>query len=146
MRFIIITYLLITTLGLNAQSDSKVKWDFSSRKAGKGIELVMIATLEPGWHIYSQFLKGDGPIPTTFEYTLPAGVKLADKTKEPDPIKYFDENFGMEVLYFTNKVEFVQTLNGKSLKGKEIEGKVNYMICDDHMCYPPVDVPFKIKL
>jgi DsbC/DsbD-like thiol-disulfide interchange protein len=146
MRFIIFTVLLISTFGLSAQADSKVKWDFSSRKSGNDFQLVMTATLESGWHIYSQFLKGDGPIPTTFEFTVPAGVKLKDKVKEPEPIKYFDENFGMEVLYFNNKVEFVQSVNGKKIDGKEIEGKVNFMVCDDHMCYPPVDVPFKIKL
>lgn len=135
---------LLNTAG--AQSDKFVKWEFSSRKNGKTTELVAKAKLETGWHVYSQFMQGDGPIPTTFEYTLPVGVKLSGKTNEPEPIKHFDENFGMDVLFFNGQVEFVQPLSGKIKKGMVVKGKVNYMICNDEMCYPPVDVPFEIKL
>lgn len=128
-----------------AQSDKLVKWDFLSRKNAKTTEIVLTASLEAGWHIYSQYLKGDGPIPTTFEFILPKGAKMVGKTIEPEPIKHFDENFGMDILYFNNKVEFVQHISGKLNKDELVKGKVSYMICNDQMCYPPVDVPFEIK-
>jgi thiol:disulfide interchange protein DsbD len=102
--------------------------------------------MEKGWHIYSQFMKGDGPIPTSIVYTFPKGVKAVGKTKEPTPVKHHDENFGMDVYYFNDHVEFVQPITGKYKKGDVVKGTVTYMTCNDEMCYPPVDVDFEVKL
>ncbi len=146
MRYLLFTLFIGFGLNTSAQSDQLVKWDFSTRKNNKSTELVLKATMENGWHIYSQNLNGDGPIPTSFEYTLPKGAKKIGDTKEPEPIKHFDENFGMDVLYFNNQVEFVQPISGKIKKDEVVKGKVNYMICNDQMCYPPTDVNFEIKL
>lgn len=147
MKLVFSIFLIAFAYQVNAQTKYLVDWQFTSRTKGDTIEIVMTAQPEPGWHIYSQFLVGEGPVPTTFEYHLPKGMNVVGKTKEPQPIKYFDENFGMDVLYFNSKVEFIQPIIGKSKKeGAIIKGKVNYMICNDQMCYPPTDVPFEIKL
>jgi len=142
----IVTLLLVcySVMGFS-QGDKKVKWEFSLRQKGKQKEIVLKATMEKGWHIYSQFMQGDGPIPTSIEYTLPKGVKTVGKTKEPQPIKHHDENFGMDVYYFNDHVEFVQPVTGGK-KGDVVKGKVTYMTCNDEMCYPPVDINFEVKL
>ncbi|HLP10512.1 MAG TPA: protein-disulfide reductase DsbD N-terminal domain-containing protein [Flavobacteriales bacterium] len=146
MRLIFFCLLVVFAVQVRAQGYDQVKWDFSSRKNKKATELVLKASIQRGWHLYSQHLKGDGPIPTEFTYELPKGVKKQGDTKEPAPIKHFDENFGMDVLYFENEVEFTQELKGKIKNEMVVSGKVTFMICDDNMCYPPVDVPFEIKL
>lgn len=143
-KFIALSFMLVT-LSAFAQGDKKVKWEFSVRQNGKQKEIVMKATLEKGWHIYSLNMTGDGPLPTTIEFTLPKGVKTVGKTQEPQPIKHHDENFGMDVYYFNDKVEFVQPVTGGK-KGDVVKGKVSFMTCNDEMCYPPVDVNFEVKL
>ncbi|HUP13823.1 MAG TPA: hypothetical protein VM187_16495, partial [Niastella sp.] len=58
--------LLMTVIGAvaMAQSSSEVKWAFSSKKiADKTYEVRMTATVNSGWHIYSQKVGVDGPIP-----------------------------------------------------------------------------------
>jgi DsbC/DsbD-like thiol-disulfide interchange protein len=146
MRLVISLLLLVFAVQVHAQGYDQVKWNFTSRKNKKSIELVLKASIQKGWHMYSQHLKGDGPIATEFNYVLPAGIKKDGETTEPSPIKHFDENFGMDVLYFENEVEFTQSLKGKIKEGLVVTGKVTFMICNDNVCYPPVDVPFEIKL
>lgn len=125
---------------------SKVNWTFEKRTNKGAIELVLTASIEKGWHIYSQYLKGDGPIPTSFSFTMPKGLKADGTPKEPTPISHYDENFGMEVKYFNDKVVFVQSLKGKPAKGSVVKGTVTFMVCNDEMCLPPTDVKFEIKL
>lgn len=142
--FSIVFLLLAGTM--YAQGHKQVSWTFNARTSESKTELVMKATVEKGWHIYSQFMVGDGPVPTSFTYTLPQNIVLDGKTKEPAPIKHFDENFQMEVKYFNKEVEFVQPLKGAVKQGQSVTGMVSYMICNDEMCLPPVDVEFEIKL
>lgn len=146
MKSIVTLVFVVMTLAGWGQGDKKVKWEFSVRQTGKQKEIVMKAIMDKGWHIYSQNMQGDGPIPTSIEFTFPKGVKPKGKTKEPQPIKHHDENFGMDVYYFNDHVEFVQPIEGKYKKGDVVKGKVTYMTCNDEMCYPPVDVNFEVKL
>jgi thiol:disulfide interchange protein DsbD len=146
MKHILFSFLFLLTVFAKAQGHKEVTWNFSLEKSGKDYVIKMEATIQSGWHIYSQNIKGDGPVPTSFTFELPKGSKLKGKTNEPEATEVFDESFGMKVKYFSNKVVFTQKISGK-LNGEQlIKGKVNYMICNDQMCLPPVDVPFEIKL
>ena len=64
--------LLVTMISAvsMAQSSKEVKWAFTSKKiADKTYEVRMTATVNNGWHIYSQKVGVDGPIPTAFTFT-----------------------------------------------------------------------------
>ena len=53
-----------------AQMENPVKWTYTAKKIkGDLYELHMTAVLEPKWHIYSQDIKGDGPVPTSLYLT-----------------------------------------------------------------------------
>ena len=53
-----------------AQVKNPVKWTHSAKKLSNGkYELHMTATVEKGWHIYSQNTPDGGPVPTTFTFT-----------------------------------------------------------------------------
>ena len=57
----------------------------------------------------------------------------------------FDNNFGMNVRYFKRK----QLLRNESSEPQTRHlhtGKVNYMVCDDEKCLPPIDVPLIITI
>ena len=52
---------------LFAQVLEPVKWSFDSKKISETkYELIMKATIENKWHLYSQFIDEGGPIPTSF--------------------------------------------------------------------------------
>ena len=60
--------------------------------------------------------------------------------------KVNDPNFKSEVLYFSNNVQFVQTAKLKAKATTTVSGTVEYMVCNDEECLPPVKKLFDIKL
>ena len=122
---------------------SEVTWHFSYN--AENSQLVAQASIEEGWHLYSTERTAElGPVPTEFEFASTEGVEFVGDIQEPDPKVAYDENFGETLYYFEEEVEFLQNLNVTS--GKEVNGTVTYMVCNDTMCMPPVDVEFTIEL
>jgi thiol:disulfide interchange protein DsbD len=142
---IIVLLLMLTSLSFTPPKEN-IQWEFSARKNGDFYELVMKATLTNGWHVYSQFTPDGGPIPTEIKIESQKGVELIGKVKEPAPEKHYDPNFQLDVMYFSNAVEFVQQARVRGNNVKSIKGTVSYMICNDQTCLPPKDVPFEIKI
>ncbi len=123
--------------------ESEVEWSSDSDT----LVIKTFATLEEGWHLYSQELESDeGPLPTIFSFEDSEAVKLPSKVGEEKPKEEYDENFGMNVRYFEGKTTFTQIATRKSDEAFSITGNVNYMVCNDEMCLPPVDVPLKIAV
>ena len=131
-----------------AQMENPVKWTYTAKKIkGNMYELHMTATLEPKWHIYSQHIKGDGPVPTSFAFDKNPLVKTDGAVAEVGKLeKDFDKNFNMTLKYYGNKVDFVQRVKLKSAVNTFAKGKITYMVCNDKKCLPPKDVPFSIKI
>src|SRR5689334_10439338 len=103
--------LLVTLIGTvaMAQSDKEVKWAYSAKKiADKTYEVHLTATVGNSWHIYSQNVGVDGPIPTKFEFTKNPLVTLDPKVAEVGKmISKNEEVWGGVVKYYENKVDFV---------------------------------------
>jgi len=57
-----------------------------------------------------------------------------------------DQYFNVDVKYFNNKVDFVQTVTLKADAKTSVSGTVEYMVCNDEECLPPKKVPFDLKL
>lgn len=130
-----------------AQILQPVTWSTSVRTATDGtLELVASAKIDAGWHVYSQFIGSDGPIPTAF--TLPASkdLKTQGPVREPKPIKEFDKNFGMELAYFAKKADFVIAAKRSNPEAFTYTAEVEFMVCDDERCLPPdyVSLVFKV--
>ena len=130
------------------QMENPVKWTYTAKKIkGDVYELHMTATLEPKWHIYSQDISGDGPVPTSFAFDKNPLVKPDGKVAEMGKQeKEYDKNFGMTLKYYGNKVVFVQKVKLKAAVATIAKGKITYMVCNDKKCLPPKDVPFAIKI
>lgn len=126
----------------------KVKWAFASKKiSADKYELRITATVPAGWHIYSQSSHTDGPIPTKFTFNNNALLTMEGKVKEVGKLeKYYDNNFKVEVKYFSNKVEFVQVVKMKGKIKTNVSGQVESMICDNKKCMPPSTEKFNIAL
>jgi hypothetical protein len=130
-----------------AQSSKEVKWSFSSKKiADKTYEVVLTAVVNGNWHIYSQNVGVDGPIPTAFTFTKNPLLSFDGAVKENGKlIKKNEEVWGGEVRYYENKVEFVQRVKIKGGK-TNLAGKVEYMVCNDEKCLPPAETTFSVAI
>lgn len=124
-----------------------VKWKIEMIKLDEfNYEMVFTATIEKGWHLYSQNLPGeDGPIATSFTFNEQEGLSKVGKTTEPKPILKYDPNFMMDLTFFEGEVSFKQKF---SVDGsvKSISGAYEYMVCDEERCLPPEWVEFDINL
>ncbi len=145
--FILAAILIFSASASLSQIYEPVKWSFDSKKiSGDKFEISFHASIDEGWHMYSQFLPSDdGPIATTFNYDSGAGYVLNDGVTEPSPISEFDPNFEMKLNYFEEEVTFKQlvTLTNESAT---IKGYLNFMVCDASKCLPPTDIDFEFYL
>ncbi len=139
---------VLITLGCFAQLKSPVAWSFTSKKlSGNKYELKMSASVGNGWHIYSQKTPIGGPEPTQFTFSPNALVNNTGTPKEVGKmVKKHDDSFGIDVMYYSNKVDFVQTVTVKGAIKTNVSGKVYFMVCDDSKCLPPTEVSFNIAL
>jgi len=107
---------------LQAQILDPVKWVFSAHETDESgsVDVVFHASVEPCWHIYSQFLDDpNGPLPTYFEVNTSEGIEKIGAVTECDPIVEYDPNFMMDLKFFEEEVYWVQRVNvGKSGGGK----------------------------
>ncbi len=131
-----------------AQMSNPVTWTYEAKKkSADTYEIVATAQIANPWHIYSQNTGKGGPIPTQFSFKKNPLVNLAGKPKEVGKLeKVYDNNFKTDVLFYSNKVQFVQTVKVKGAAKTNLSGTVEYMVCDDSQCLPPTKKSFELKL
>ncbi|MEJ1240579.1 protein-disulfide reductase DsbD domain-containing protein [Chryseolinea sp. T2] len=146
-RHILLYIFLFTGLRVTAQ-ESPVTWKFESKKTDSGTyELNLSATVSSPWHIYSQNTPEGGPIPTKIQFKPNPLVTMSGSIKEQGKLKTIhDSNFGVDVRYFSGDASFVQQVKLKSPVKTTLKGTIEYMVCNDSKCLPPVTVPFEITL
>ncbi len=137
-----------TVTFLNAQIFKPVHWKFDSKKINDTeYDLIATAKLDKGWYTYSQFIKGDGPIPTAFTFKPTGQYELIGKTEEASEHTKsgFDKIFDMNITKFSDEVRFTQHVKLKAASA-DISGSVNYQSCDEEKCLPPQDEAFNFAL
>lgn len=144
---ILVSLLFILFAGAQAQISNPVNWSYSATKiADKTYELHMTALIDGNWHIYAQDA-GEGPEPTTINFSKNPLVSLDGKVKESGKLeKSFDPNFQSELKYYSKQVDFIQKIKVKTAANTLVKGTVTYMVCNDKKCLPPKEVPFSIKV
>jgi len=147
LRTSLLVALLLTTFQENfAQIFDPVKWSFSSERLSETeAEVTFTANIEDGWHLYSQHINGDGPVPTSFTFSELGGAKLVGEISEGKGHVVMDPNFGLELKYFSNKAEFVQKISVSSA-ATTLKGELEFMVCDDERCLPPDYLPFRFSI
>lgn len=132
------------------QIEDPVSWEFSLvNSETEGMQdLVVHASVDPCWHIYSQDNDpNEGPVPTMFEWSFPEQVALQGEVKECDPIMEYDPNFMMDLKFFEEEVYWRQTLDlSQTQNGDSLKGYVLFMVCDASMCLPPEEIPFALSV
>src|SRR5690554_3338509 len=73
------------SFNLKAQVFDPVKWETKTEKiSDTEYDLISTATIDVGWHLYSQDVPEGGPIATGFAYTINKDFELVGKTLEPN--------------------------------------------------------------
>ncbi|ULC60911.1 thioredoxin family protein [Flaviramulus sp. BrNp1-15] len=145
MRKIILFLALISFGASQAQIFNPVKWETSVEKiSDKEYKLISKATIEKGWHLYSQNVPEGGPIPTTFSYKE-GNYKTIGNTKEEDGHTVDDPVFEMQITYFEDSAIFEQKIEVET-ELETITGAVEFMACDDVRCTPPNEIELIFNL
>ncbi|MBI5856100.1 MAG: hypothetical protein HZB42_00515 [Sphingobacteriales bacterium] len=145
--WLLVTISLISLSGM-AQLNP-VTWSFSSKKTGdKMYEIHMTATIQTGWHLYSQKQPNDAiAIPTTFTINANPLFNPEGKIKEVGKMEVMnDKELGVSANQYSITVDFVQKVKLKSNARTNFTGSVEYQTCDDKKCLPPKTVNFSIAI
>ncbi|SDS01709.1 Thiol:disulfide interchange protein DsbD [Formosa sp. Hel1_31_208] len=150
MKNFILTLCSFLVFGVtsHAQIFKPVTWKTSVEKiSDTEFDLISTATIDSGWHLYSQNVPEDGPIPTTFVYNANADYELNGNTLEDEGHTVDDPVFQMVIKFFSDKAEFRQRITVLNQELSIVEGEVEFMVCDDEKCLPPnyIDLKFNLK-
>jgi thiol:disulfide interchange protein DsbD len=132
-----------------AVAQNPVSWAFSSKKVSANVyELRLTATMQPGWHLYSQNQPADAVAqPTSFVFNSHPLLALDGKVKEVGKLeKFHDPKLEVSANQYSGKVDFVQVVKVRGNAKTNVTGKLEFQTCDDKKCLPPKTVPFSIAL
>ncbi|MBU2951214.1 protein-disulfide reductase DsbD N-terminal domain-containing protein [Tamlana agarivorans] len=145
-----LVFILTVTLStiVYSQIHDPVKWQTNVNKISD-TEAVLIATakIEAGWHLYSQSVPDNGPIPTSFTFEGNSYYLKKGNTKEGAGHTVNDPVFEMVIKFFDKEAQFKQRVKLKNNESFDIKAVVEFMVCNDTQCLAPkeVDLVFKIK-
>lgn len=133
---------------ISMAQEKQVSWAHSTRKlTGKTYEIHITATIDPGWHLYSQNAGVDMPAPTLVSYTKNPLLTLDGKTKEAGKlITKKEEVLGGVVNYYEKSVDFVQVVKVKGSAKTNVAGKIEFTLCNDTRCLPPATYAFSVAI
>src|SRR6185503_124298 len=91
MKAVILSMFLFVVMGVSAQNP--ITWTFTPKKLTNGnYEIHMTATIEKGWHLYSQEQPDDAiAMPTTFSITSNPLLEVVGKIKEEGNMEKFHD-------------------------------------------------------
>ena len=147
-RIVLALIVLLMAFSVKAQLNP-VTWTFSAKKiADKTYEIHMKATIQSGWHLYSQNQPADAiAIPTAFTVSANPLFTLDGKIKEVGKLEVMnDATLGVSANQYSNTVVFVQKIKLKAAVKTNFNGSVEYQTCDDKKCLPPKTVNFSVAV
>ncbi|MAO07155.1 MAG: thiol:disulfide interchange protein [Alteromonas sp.] len=144
-------FLLLTLFTLSVSSFSQivepVKWSSEVEKTGEDTyKLIMNATIDEGWYLYTQDIPEGGPIPTLFTFENENNdFELIGDVEESASKSKFDKIFEMELSYFSHEASFTQQIKVTNPALSAISATVDYQSCDDEKCiFEMADFEFAI--
>jgi suppressor for copper-sensitivity B len=135
-------------LGSPAQIAARIETG-PQTESGQGENvLVVTATLEEGWHLYSLEQKPGGPQATKINLAADSPLKLAgpfrpDAAAHKRTIKDVPGWNGLVVEEHSGTVTWRAPLaSNPDGKAAEVHGSVSMQLCRDNACTPPETIPF----
>jgi thiol:disulfide interchange protein DsbD len=129
-------------------SAKQVKWTATAKKISeKQFELKLTATIAGDFHLYAQDAGVEGPVPTKIVFTANPLLILEGKVTETGKkITKVEQAWDGKVNFYEKSITFTQKIKAKTKAKTNIIGKVEFMVCNDEVCLPPAEVPFKIAI
>ena len=109
-------------------------------RAGERAQVVVEATVEAPWHIYSATPPdGPGPRPTTLEVLPGKALSPDGKVVQPPPHREMDEGFKKILESYPGAVAFglPVKVNAGVSGAQQATVKVKYQACKEGLCMPP---------
>lgn len=144
--FIFIFSFLVA--GISAQIKDPVKFKLKVNELGNNqYEAVLMATLEPNWHIYSKDIPEDSGIPTEMKISGTNIQLIGDVVEDGKKIDEFSEAFGARIVYYSNAVSFKQKFKlTDPEKPSGVVAEITYQTCNDRVCLAPNTIEFETKI
>ncbi|WP_295937243.1 thioredoxin family protein [uncultured Alistipes sp.] len=138
---------LMALLGLSAATAQSVSWKSSvEHLEADTYRIVLEASIPASYHMYDMGPYVDGPNATVITFTPGEGAQLEGAVEQlSKPERHYDDVFKMEIGTFEGKALFAQKVK-LTATGAEIKAQLDWMICDEHNCFPPDDLEMTIQL
>ena len=147
-KTVLMMMFLLAGFLASAQVQNPVKWSYKLKKVNATTyEVHITATIDKGWHVYSQTTPDGGPVPTTIKFSKNPLITLVGAAKEVGKLEQRQEElFGVDVKQFSNSVNFIQTIKVKAAVKTAVTGSVEFMVCNDRECLPPTTNKFSLPI
>lgn len=139
--------LFVSLVSFGQQQLNPVTWKvtYLDLPNGEG-EITFTAIIEKKWHIYSQKVTVDGPIPTSFVITPSKEFKLVGVVTEDNAHEIYDKSFEAKLYVFDNQAVFKQKIKRTGKTAFVIKTSLEFMTCNDAQCLPPKTLTFDITV
>lgn len=110
-----------------------VKWKYEVEQLSDAeYKLILKGTIDPEWHVYSQFTPEGGALPTelTFE-GVGVDFELLGAAQEGKTYTQYSEIFEVDETFFKNEALITQHIRLLNPEIKKIRGNIFYQACID---------------
>ena len=146
-RLVLSTLVLLSVfVSVQGQILNPIKWTSSVSVEDNGMgTMTFSAVIEKGWHLYSMDIPEGGPVATSFNWDKIEGVELmGEPMPDRKPHEEIDEVFSMKLGWWEDNVTITQKFKVVDMaSGYDIEGYINYMLCNDATCQAPSNETFR---
>lgn len=139
IKYCSILVLLVFTLTGNAQgfgpgagTQNPVQWEASIEKSeGASYTLKLNASIEPEWHVYSQFTDPGGSLPLELEF-LEAGeaYTLEGPTEESETETVYSDIFEVDETFFSETAQLTQKIKTEETT-EYVKLILKYQVCKE---------------
>ncbi|MFZ4106291.1 protein-disulfide reductase DsbD family protein [Flavobacterium sp.] len=147
-KLLIILFAFFAFANGNSQIKKPVKWTSKTEKiSDTEFNLVMIATIEEGWHMYSQFTPEGGPLALVVTVINQKGnFELLGKAKESAYKKEFNKDFEVDEYYFEGTATVIQKVKITNPNTSKIVVNLDFQACLNQCINDKVDLIFDIPV
>ena len=129
-------------------SAKQVSWSTAAKKVGdKKYEIRLTATIAGNFHMYSQEQPVEDPPATVITYSSNPLLKIDGKfVEQGKKITKWEDAWPGNVNFYEKTVTFIQLINTKTKAKTNLNGKVEFTVCNDQLCLPTSEFNFKIPI
>jgi thiol:disulfide interchange protein len=145
-RVALLVFVLALATGATAQVPGEVvvRWKASMEPAavvtsGSTVEVVLDATIDPGWKMYALTQEGAGPQALRIVSAPESAMAIEGNVIAPLPFTSFDSNFNIDTQYHTESATFYVPVHVPTgAAGRvPVDLDVTFQTCTERFCLPP---------